>query len=648
MLNRTISFSLNIELAMRSCIVLITFFFLISPTYTWGQVGISTNRKAQKLYSEAQSLVRSYKYDQAIEKLKAAIATDSKFASAMQQLGDIYRKTNQHRLAIPYYEQILVIAPTLTSLTYFALGESYLYTGEYEKAKKQLTKYYNTARLSDKSKKLVIKYLQDCDFAMNHVMDTSISKVTRLGKEINTLDNEYFPKLTADNKTIIFTRKVNNIESFYESHKENGVWKQASLLEGEVNSYNFNEGAHCISPDGKYLFFTGCNWTGGLGSCDIYVSKKENGVWTTPYNLGPPINTSGWESQPAISADGRTLYFVSNRSGGYGGNDIWKSELTDKGVWSKPVNLGGQINTPFDESAPYIHADNKTLYFASTGWPGFGQNDIFVSTLTDTQEWSEPINMGPIINDFKNQTSFHISLNGKIAHLSTEDDKGQLDIYEIRLPPAQWAKRVAFIEGIVTDSEHDTPLNSQVSITDTETGKKVFQDDSDPIDGSFLATLPIGHLYAIHVHQTGYVFETREYDLRDTFAIDEKYTEHFELSPIRKGISTILNNIYFDVDQSNILPESEPDLLLLANFLLENPNVSIEIQGHTDNTGSTSHNLALSQKRAKSVSDYLIERGISDSRIRSKGYGDSLPIANNDNEAGRKLNRRTTFEILQH
>lgn len=214
MLNRTISFSLNIELAMRSCIVLITFFFLISPTYTWGQVGISTNRKAQKLYSEAQSLVRSYKYDQAIEKLKAAIATDSKFASAMQQLGDIYRKTNQHRLAIPYYEQILVIAPTLTSLTYFALGESYLYTGEYEKAKKQLTKYYNTARLSDKSKKLVIKYLQDCDFAMNHVMDTSISKVTRLGKEINTLDNEYFPKLTADNKTIIFTRKVNNIESF--------------------------------------------------------------------------------------------------------------------------------------------------------------------------------------------------------------------------------------------------------------------------------------------------------------------------------------------------------------------------------------------------------------------------------------------------
>lgn len=631
---------------MRPCIVLIAFLFLIFPIHIWGQTGISTNRKAQKLYDEAQELVRSYKYDYAIEKLKEAIATDGQFAPAMQQLADVYRKTKQHRLAIPHYKQVLTLIPSLTPLTYYGLGESYLFTGEYEKAKENLKKYSGMVRLNDQSIRQITKYIQDCDFAMDHSTDTAITKACRLGNEINTLHNEYFPKLTADNNTIIFTRKVNNIESFYESRKVDGTWSKASLLEGEINSYNFNEGAHCISPDGKYLFFTGCNRTGGLGSCDIYVSKKENGIWTSPYNLGPPINTSGWESQPAISADGRTLYFVSNRPGGYGGNDIWKSELTDNGVWSKPINLGPKVNTPFDESAPYIHADNKTLYFASTGWPGFGQNDIFVTTMTDTQEWSEPQNMGLTINDYKDQTSFHISLNGKIAHISTEDDDGQLDIYEIILPQAQWAKQVAFIEGIVTDSEHDNPLNSQVTVTDTETGEMVFQDDSDPIDGSFLATLPLGHLYAIHIHQTGYVFETRQYDLRDTLATDGKYTEHFKLAPIRKGISTVLNNIYFDIDQSDILPESEPDLKLLLNFLKENPKISIEIQGHTDNTGSRSNNLVLSQKRAKSVSDYLIKRGIPNHRLRNQGYGDTLPIADNESETGRKLNRRTTFEIL--
>src|SRR5699024_5057160 len=188
----------------------------------------------------------------------------------------------------------------------------------------------------------------------------------------NTRNDEYFPKLTADNHTLIFTRKESNKENFYASIKEKDQWTEARILEGDINTESFNEGSHCISLDGKYLFFAGCNRPDGLVSCDIYMSKKEDGRWSAPHKLASPVNTSGWESQPAISADGRTLYFVSTRPGGYGGADIWKSELKNNGNWSEPENLGASINTPYDESSPYIHGDNKTLYFASDGWPGFG------------------------------------------------------------------------------------------------------------------------------------------------------------------------------------------------------------------------------------------------------------------------------------
>src|SRR5690606_7172178 len=263
--------------------------------------------------------------------------------------------------------------------------------------------------------------LADCDFALHHNEIAPI-QLRRLPATINSANNEYFPKLTADNATIIFTRKENNQENFYESKlTEDGKWSEAIKLTGAINSSTFNEGAHCISPDGKYLFFTGCNRPNGLGSCDIYISKRENGVWTEPMNLGAPINTPGWEAQPAISADGRTLYFVSNRAGGMGGNDIWKSELDRNGLWKEPVNLGKNINTPYDESAPYIHADNKTLYFSSNGWPGYGGQDLYMSKMDSSGRWTAPVNLGKPINASYNQTAVHVSMNGAMGYFSSQD-----------------------------------------------------------------------------------------------------------------------------------------------------------------------------------------------------------------------------------
>jgi len=606
----------------------------------------STNKKAQAAFLEAGKALRLNNYAQAQAQLLIAVSQDPTFATAYQQLGDSYRKTENYEQAVSAYQSVVRLDPQLTSLTYFGLGQSLLFTGQYEEAKQQLEHYKKIAKLSDKSLALTDKYIKDCIFSIANSSSPSLLSLVPLGSEINTEHDEYFPKLTADNKTIIFTRKTANQENFYESHLENGNWSVAQKLEGTINSENYNEGAHCISPDGKYLFFTACNWPDGLGSCDIYVAKRENGIWGKPHNLGAPINTKGWESQPAISADGKTLYFVSNRTGSIGGYDIYKSTLKADGTWNTPQNLGPTINSPYDESAPYIHPDNKTLYFASDGWPGFGRKDIFQSTLGEDGNWSIPVNLGPSINNFRDQVALHVSMNGKIGHLAAQDSAGQQDIYRFEVPQYQRPGAIAYIKGEVRDALTNAPLRALISVTNTETNERVFEDDSDILDGQFLATLPLGHNYAVHVQSEGYLFDSRQYALDNPAFANESFYVPIRLSPITVGSSSQLSNIYFDTNSAHVLPQSEADLAALTAFLKTNAQLQIEIAGHTDNTGTVQGNITLSEERAKAVRKRLVERGIAEKRLIIKGYGQSVPVADNGTEAGRRLNRRTTFTVI--
>lgn len=607
----------------------------------------SSNKRAQSSFLEACKALQQHNYSKAEQLLIQATTQDPTFATAYQQLADIYRKNGRYQEAAEAYHLVLQNDSALTPLTHFGLGESLLFTGNYLEAKEQLTTYKRKTRLSDKSLRLVNKYLSDCTFSLQHQAPLSSVAIKLLPKNINTIHDEYFPKLTADNKTIVFTRKENNQENFYESQLlAPGEWSEAVQLEGQINSALYNEGAHCISPDGKYLFFTGCNWPNGLGSCDIYVSKKESGKWQAPHNLGAPINSRGWESQPAISADGRTLYFVSNKPGGYGGYDIYRSHLLADGQWSTPQNLGPQINTPFDESAPYIHADGQTLYFASNGWPGYGQKDIF-STKTDSLgHWSTPKNLGQPINNFLDQTSFHISMNGKIGHLSGQDSTGKMKIFSFEIPEESRPTPVAYIAGIIRDKSTLQPLEGVVSVTAVDTDSLIFQDQSDYIDGTFLATLPLGRTYAVHIQREGYLFESQQYALDNYEYNNEKFESTIFLQPITHGAATTLNNIYFAINKYDLLPSSRADLSAFISFLKLNKQVTVEIEGHTDNTGNEDTNLSLSENRALAVKNYIVQHGISDARIKVKGYGSSSPAASNETEEGRQLNRRTAFKIL--
>jgi outer membrane protein OmpA-like peptidoglycan-associated protein len=398
-----------------------------------------------------------------------------------------------------------------------------------------------------------------------------------------------------------------------------------------------------------YLFFTGCNRPQGMGSCDIYISRREGKEWSKPFNIGAPVNTPGWESQPSLSADGRTLYFVSTRSGGVGGYDIWKSELKDGGEWSAPINLGPTINTPYDEQSPFIHPDDQTLYFSSNGWPGLGNKDIFMSRKNNaTGNWQTPLNLGYPINTFGEESSLTISSNGRTAFFASDQKGGfgGMDIYSFELPEKLRPNLVTFVKGQVFDKDSNEPLDGTIQIINLNTGKAVYDDVADLESGEFLATMVVGNTFALNVSKAGYLFYSENFSLKDQKS-NTPYLIKVPLQKITIGGMVTLNNVFFDTNKFDLLPESKVELQQLISFLQKNPKVAIEISGHTDNVGEDRKNMLLSENRAKAVYSYLIANKINASRLTYKGYGETRPAGENDTEEGRQRNRRTEFSITR-
>lgn len=625
------------------------FLYLISTAGYAQRPSLSSNIAAQKAYILANQHLNNSLYDKAIVELKIAIGADSQFVAAYQQLGDIYRRLKDYKKAKNSYYKVLRIDPDFHQVTYFALAESELKTGDYANALIHFKQYASFPELREESRIKTAKYIADCEFSLKAIRKPVVFRSQNLGREINTPESEYLPAVTADEQTIIFTRRIKNNEDFFKSVKLDGKWTEAKPLDGPINTLEFNEGAQCVSPDGNYLFFTGCNRPDGLGRCDIYISRWENGEWSIPFNIGGPVNTSGWESQPSISADGRTLYFVSDRPGGQGANDVWKSDLGAEGVWSSPVNLGADINTPYDEHSPFIHPDNETLYFSSDGWPGFGNKDLFMSRKkkSDTSGWEKPKNLGYPINTFAEESGLNVSANGKVAYFASSHKPGSedLDLYSFELPGDVRPLPVTYVKGKVTDILNNQPISAKIEIIDLNTGLPTYDDVSDRSDGEFLAILKPGESYALNVSKEGYLFYSQNFSPGSQH-IQTPYLIEVALQHIQPGGMVILNNIFFDTNQFDLLPESTTELSRLVLFLQQNPSIDIEIGGHTDDIGTEESNILLSEARAKSVYDYLISNEIQSSRLTFKGYGETKPLNDNLSEENRQINRRTEFKIV--
>lgn len=610
----------------------------------------TASNKVQKLIGDAKGAILVNNLNDAITFLQKAIKEDSSCIDSWQMLGEVYFTMEQYKQSKPCFQTVLRLNPTYKTKTYYLLSVSSWNTEDYDECISNGTKFIQSKDPYSAWVVDVKRLMANSLFSRKALKNPVPFNPINLGDSVNTKTmDEYSPSVSLDNSILIFNRNVvsgsRHQEDFYISSYRNTNWSLARDAGSPLNTPN-NEGAQKISADGNTLYFTVCNAKGGYGSCDLYTAQRNGDGWSSIRNLGYPVSITTWESQPSISADGNDLYFASNREGTYGLRDIFVSHKGADGKWGIPENLGAVINTPFDEGYPYIHPDNKTLYFCSDGLPGMGGIDIYVSRRELGGSWSEPVNLGYPINTRGDNTALVVSADGKKAYYSsTPDGRTDLDLYMFDLPETLRPVPVTYVKGLVKDKASGNPIQASVELIDLKTSKSIATVSSGS-NGQFFHSLPTGYSYAFTITKPGYLFHSEHFELLQEVDAEHPFILNIDLVPVSLGSSVVLRNIFFDVNASVLKPESDVEVQKLVQFLKNNPTAKIEIGGHTDNTGSASANQLLSESRAKAVYEALVKAGIEASRLNFKGYGSGKPVADNTSEEGRSKNRRTEVLII--
>lgn len=615
----------------------------------------TSSNRAVKAYNEASAYFDYLDYQKAETLLKSAVTYDPGFIEAYLMLGEISSKLNNFKQAVEYYTRAVQIDSSFYLPVFFSLANAEFITGDYGNALIHYEKYLDYKSGSEKNRALAARNVKNCEFAIKAVDNPVPFNPVSIGEMINTRDDEYWPSITVDGQTLMFTRQLNTgnfrdnmslkHEDFYLSFLSEKGWEKAVNAGAPLNTRS-NEGAQTISSNGNFMYFTACDRPDGLGSCDIYFSAFRNGQWTQPFNLGSPVNTSSWESTPSVSADGNLLIFSSSRQGGLGGKDLWFSRINGNGKWSVPVNMGNILNTEGDEMSPFIHFDGRTLYFASDGRPGMGGFDIYLTRLSEDSTWSEPQNLGYPINTSSDDMGLIIDGTGQKAYFSSkrDNDNGK-DIFFFTLDESIRPEPVSYLKGKVTDKETGQMLKADYELINLSTNKVTVKSSTDEF-GNFLVCLPSGFNYGINVTKPGYLFYSENFMFEGQHSAIEPFIKSIILSPARVGERILLTNVFYEFDSWELKKESMEELNNLYDILIFNKNIIIEIGGYTDSTGSDEYNIALSQKRALSVVNYLVNKGISTDRLIPKGYGNNFPKGDNITSEGRKLNRRTEAIIV--
>lgn len=620
-------------------ILMLTAFSAFAQTYS------TKNRKAIELYMQADNFRVRGQFAQAIKLLQQAIEKDSQFEEAYYRLGAIYERVDR-KMASSAFEQGLKLASSpVTQKAYrWAMGENYLRSGFYELAKTSLENYLAVEKADKVKIDKAVLWKSQAEFALANANANAGYIVKPLSDTVNKFPMQYFPVVTADEQQLFFTRRLGvgaDDEDIVVSQKNNGRWGLPVSISQKINSRS-NEGSCSVSADGRYMIFVAGDIN---GHTDLYETRKVGDDWSQPTNLGSSINSPFWDSQPSLSADGKELYFVSARKGGVGGSDIWYSKKDSLGRWMRAVNLGNTINTKFDEESPFIHVNNRNLFFASNGLPGFGGYDIYMSER-GVSGWQQPLNLGAPLNDYEDQFSFVVTSGGSTALYSLEEAGMKSKIYQTSVPKEfQIKSKGNVVKGTVVDDQTKKPIGSEVELFDLQTNKRISVYASDSINGNYLIVVPGKSEYALHVSEPGYLFYTLHFNYEDKDQ-DRPLIINIALQPIRKNAVTILNNIFFETNKYEVTAKSIPELEEVVKFLNANPSTKVEISGHTDNVGDENYNQNLSEKRAQSIVDYFLKRGIATERLTKIGYGSKAPIQPNDTEEHRQANRRIEFKIL--
>ena len=619
---------------------------LISATLFVALSAQAQNKKAVKAYQNAREALQQENYEGCWSEIEKALKYDPEYFDALIFAGDFKMYEEKPGDAIPYYERALAVKNVayVKYRTAMACRDNLQYT----KALSYARQYEKEARIPEEKQPEFYLFLASLQFGEQAIQHPVVFEPIDIGSAINTEAMEYFPSINAMGDVLVYTSRNTTgdkqDEDFFASIYKEGAWQQGERLEGFLNT-NDNEGAQSLSADGTELYFAGCQRMDGFGSCDIYVSFYRNGLWTKPYNLGTGVNTSNWESQPSIAPDGKTLYFVRGRAGATTNTTIMVAHRNEDGSWGRAEPIGAPINTPFADESPYIHFDNQTLFFTSDGHPGMGRKDLFYSKKQPDGTWGEPVNLGYPINTPNNEFSLIVGPDGKTGYFASDRLTGgfNLDIYSFELPAESRATPIAWVLGNVKDEETGKPLTSIIEFYDFK-GKQPFQQIETDANGNFFAVMPVDRMFGVFVNKKGYLPYSANYDLAGVDTAGN-YELQIKLKPVKAGTKFTLRNILYDTDSYVLKQESFTELDKLVQFLKDNPNLKAEIQGHTDNEGSPEHNKVLSLNRAKSVVEYLIEKGIDKTRLTYVGFGESQPVAENATEAGRRLNRRTEVVI---
>ena len=646
---------------MRVTFLLIFFSLAFSPVlksqeYTSFE---DLKNKDKNRYDEAKR-IKFNNPDRALELFDEIIEKNPLFIDTYIEAGSVEYNVRRYHRALNYFMRAYEIDSLYNPKLLNSIGLSAWNAGEYEKAKIFLKKYIDFETFNSESLSNAKILLRNATFAAEAIKNPVSFNPEPLGPAINTDLPEYLPSLTVDESILIFHRRVRNNEDFFISRRNDSLgWMKAVPID-DLNT-DTNEGAHTLSSDGKTMYFTICGSPKNYGSCDIYVTEYVRNRWSRPVNLGPDINSKAWDSQPSISSDGRFLFFSSNRPGGHGGKDIYVSFKRKDGKWSVAKNVGETINSKGDEEAPFIHADGSTLYFMSDGHPGMGSSDIYLTKTEDYVNWALPVNIGYPINTKDREGAIFVTADGQTGYFSKEiidstsirnlNYRPNVDIYTFEMPAFARPNPVSYLKAVIVDAMSGRPIQAEVQLRSLENNLYEYSAWTDT-DGSLLVALPTMAKFGLFIEKEGYIFHSEHFSLDQSATSLIPINKVIELVPLteeksEKEVIFVLQNVFFETNSAELDKISFIELDKLSSLLSSNTSINVEISGHTDNVGAKEYNLKLSTERAKSVYNYLLNKGIDGGRLTYVGYGDTVPVADNETVEGRAKNRRTEYRILK-
>ncbi len=608
----------------------------------------SSNKKALKLYEKGQSKAKERDFESALAFFAGAIKNDPGFFEAYLRRGSLFNAMGMEDSVYANLKSYLSLTTTpnptiLNRMATMAFGR-----GNYEESEGYINALFEIVpEAKDEREMGLLK--KSLDFARIEIAKESEVEIVPLPDQVNRFTLQYLPTITIDNSTLVYTKRdlIEGDEDIVVSYFRNDKWTEAQSISPRINS-PLNEGACTISADGRVMILTSCDKRDSFGSCDLYITRKTENGWSKPRNLGKPVNSQYWESQPSLSADGKQIYFSSNRPGGNGGRDLWLTTYVDK-KWSQPRNLGKTINSFKDETTPFIHPGCETIYFSSNGYVGMGGFDLMRSNFVDSS-WTNPENLGHPINSYSDEVALLIGGDGKTAYFAkeTQRDRRIIDsqIVTFILPENHRAKPATYIVGRTFDSKTGEPIRAKIEIVDLDKNSFLYQAESDTITGNYTMVLPSDKDLACYVKKKGYLFYERNF-YTESNTIVAPDTIDIHLKPIAVDEFLVLRNIYFELNSYELNEKSVSELSNVVEILQENPGMVVEISGHTDNIGSESYNQTLSEKRAEQVFNEIVKNQIDQTRLSYKGFGDQFPIKSNETEEGRQSNRRIEFRVVR-